>query len=148
MSMVQQMLRGLRASRLLKNAAARRDRRAMSLIEVMVVIAIILTLMGVIAIGVMAAFGDAQVQTTIITMGKVSERIEIHMLRRKKPPTTSEGLNELFDGDGTPADAWGNELVYVSPGPGGQAYDLMSYGSDGKEGGTGNAADIRWSEAR
>ena len=126
----------------------RKSRRGMSLIEVMVVIAIILTLMGVIAIGVMAAFGDAQVQTTVITMGKVSERIEIYMLRKKKPPSTSEGLAELFAEDGgAPQDAWGNEIVYLSPGPGGQPYDLVSYGSDGQEGGTGNAADIKWSEA-
>ena len=124
---------------------SKKNRRGMSLIEVMVVIAIILTLMGVIAIGVMAAFGDAQVSTTTITMGKVSERIEIYMLRKKKPPTTTDGLAELFDGE-TPTDAWDNELVYVSPGPGGQAYDLMSYGADGQEGGTGNDADIRWSE--
>jgi general secretion pathway protein G len=136
---------------LLKHLSRHRrvSRRGMSLIEVMVVIAIILTLMGVIAIGVMAAFGDAQVQTTVITMGKVSERIEIYMLRKKKPPTTSDGLGALFEGDGgAPTDAWGNELVYVSPGPGGQPYDLYSYGADGQEGGTGNNADIRWSEAK
>ena len=124
----------------------RHARRGMSLIEVMVVIAIILTLMGVIAIGVMQAFGDAQVSTTQITMGKVSERIEIYMLRKKKPPSTSEGLGELFEGDGPPNDAWGNPIVYVSPGPNGQPYDLLSYGADGQEGGTGNNADIRWSE--
>jgi len=136
-------------NRLLKHLSRHRrvSRRGMSLIEVMVVIAIILTLMGVIAIGVMAAFGDAQVSTTTITMGKVSERIEIYMLRKKKPPTTSDGLRELFEGE-APTDAWGNELVYVSPGPGGQPYDLMSYGADGQEGGTGNDADIRWSEAK
>ena len=141
----------MRKNPLLNTLSRRRRslRRGMSLIEVMVVIAIILTLMGVIAIGVMAAFGDAQVSTTIITMGKVSVRIEIYMLRKKKPPTTSEGLGELFDGDGgAPTDAWGNDIIYVSPGPGGQPYDLKSYGSDGQEGGTGNAADIVWSEAK
>ena len=135
---------------LLRKLARRRlSRRGMSLIEIMVVIAIILTLMGVIAIGVMAAFGDAQVQTTTITMAKVSERIEIYMLRKKKPPSTSEGLGELFASDGgAPTDAWGTELVYISPGPGGQPYDLVSYGADKQEGGTGNDADIRWSEQK
>ncbi len=128
---------------------SKKNRRGMSLIEVMVVIAIILTLMGVIAIGVMAAFGDAQVQTTVITMGKVSERIEIYMLRKKKPPSSGEGLAELFaDDGGAPTDAWGNELVYLSPGPGGQPYEIVSYGADGKEGGTGNDEDLKWSEQK
>ena len=38
------------------------------------------------------------------------------------------------------------QFLYVTPGPNGQAYDLISLGSDGQEGGNGNAADIRWSE--
>ena len=122
--------------------------RGMSLVEVMVVIAIILTLMSILAIGVWAIYGDSQVQTTILTMGKVNERVEIYMLRKKKAPSTADGLAMAFNGEEVPRDSWGNEFAYVSPGPNGLPYDIISYGSDGSEGGTGNAADIKWSEER
>ena len=125
-----------------------RSRRGMSLVEVMVVIAIILTLMSVLAIGVWSIFSDSQVDTTKLTMSKVNEKIEIYTLRKKKPPTTSEGLQAVFGGDAVPTDSWNNPFVYVSPGPDGQPYDLISYGSDGREGGTGNAEDIHWSAVK
>jgi general secretion pathway protein G len=128
--------------------STRRRRRGMSLVEVMVVIAIILTLMSIIAIGVFGIFKDAQVDNTKITMTKVSERLEIHMLRKKKAPSTSDGLAAAFSGEKVPKDAWGNEFQYVSPGPNGEAYDLISLGSDGQEGGTADAEDLRWSEIK
>lgn len=120
----------LRRSRL-----ERRGRRGMSLLEVMVVIAIILTLMGVLAFGVMSVFGDSQIQTTILTMNKVDERVQIYMLRKKKPPSTSEGLEAVYGNEGVPTDAWGNELKYISPGGNGRKFDLVSFGPDGVEGG-------------
>lgn len=123
-----------------------KGRRGMSLVEVMVVIAIILTLMSILAIGVFNVFGQSQVQTTVLTMGKLNERVQIYMLRKKKPPQGADGLAEAFGGEKVPTDAWGNEFLYMSPGPGGQPYEIVSYGSDGSEGGTGNAADIVWSE--
>lgn len=120
--------------------------RGMSLVEVMVVIAIILTLMGILAYGVMQVFQNSQVETTKLQMGKVAERVDMYMLRKKKPPQTSEGLEPAFNGEDVPTDSWGNAFIYVSPGPNGRPYDIMSNGSDGVEGGTGNAADIRYSE--
>jgi len=123
----------------------RRDERGMSLLEVMVVIAIILTLMGVLAFGVMSVFGDSQVQTTILTMGKVDERVQIYMLRKKKPPSTGDGLSAVYGNEGLPSDAWGNDIQYVSPGGNGRKFDLISYGPDGSEGG---GDDIIWSEQR
>ncbi|MBX2796244.1 MAG: type II secretion system protein GspG [Myxococcales bacterium] len=134
--------------RALTRRSRRRSQRGMSLVEVMVVIAIILTLMSILAIGVFSIFGESQVQTTVLTMGKVNERVEIYMLRKKKPPATSEGLTAVFGGEQVPSDSWGNEFIYVQPGPNGSPFDLISLGSDGAEGGTGNAADIRWSEQR
>jgi len=41
-----------------------------------------------------------------------------------------------------PLDPWGNPYVYSIPGLEGKAYDLKSYGADGKEGGEENNADI------
>ena len=47
-----------------------------------------------------------------------------------------------------PSDPWGNPYVYRSPGQHG-TYDIISYGADGQEGGTGTAADItNWSADR
>lgn len=40
-----------------------------------------------------------------------------------------------------PVDPWGNAYVYVQPGQHG-AYDILSYGRDGRSGGQGNDADI------
>lgn len=127
-------------------ASSRNQRRGMSLVEVMVVIAIILTLMSILAFGVMSVFQDSQVETTRLQMGKVAERVDMFMLKRKKPPTSSEGLAAVFTSDDVPTDSWGNNFLYQSPGPKNRPYDIISYGSDGKEGGTGNAADIRYSE--
>ena len=123
--------------------ALRVARRGMSLLEVMVVIAIILTLMGVLAFGVMQVFGDSQVQTTLLTMGKVDERVQIYMLRKKKPPTGGEGLGVVYTDGNLPTDAWGNEIKYAAPGGNGRPFDLISMGPDGVEGG---GDDVVWSE--
>jgi general secretion pathway protein G len=40
-----------------------------------------------------------------------------------------------------PNDPWGKPYIYRSPGER-SAYEIISYGSDGQEGGTGIAADI------
>ena len=126
---------------------AKRNRRGMSLVEVMVVIAIILTLMSVIGVGVISVFNNSKVDTTILTMGKVSQRVQIYMLRKKAPPSTSDGLAAVYtDGETVPKDSWDNEFKYVSPGPGGHDFDLISLGADGNEGGSGNNEDLKWSE--
>ena len=44
-------------------------------------------------------------------------------------------------GGQVPNDPWGKPYVYRSPGEHG-SFDLISYGSDGQEGGSGTAADL------
>ena len=68
-------------------------------------------------------------------------------------PTTSEGLNALTTSSGSdawdgpylkkalPMDPWGKPYQYQAPGSHGD-YDLLSYGKDGMQGGTGEAKDI------
>ncbi len=126
----------------------RRNRRGMSLVEVMVVIAIIVTLMSIIGFGVMNVYQDSLVDTTVLQMGEVNKRVELYSLK-KGPPSTSDGLKSVYhNGEEPPKDSWGNDFIFVSPGPNGMQYDLISYGSDGVEGGTDNAADLRWSEKK
>ena len=121
-----------------------RSRKGMSLVEVMVVIAIILTLMGILTWGIFTVFSDSQVDTTKLQMNRVAERIEIYGVR-KKLPSGSDGLSKVFP-DGAPTDSWGNEFQFVTPGPNGKSFDLISLGADGQDGGTGNDADIKYSE--
>jgi general secretion pathway protein G len=118
----------------------------MSLVEVMVVIAIILTLMSILAYGVFSIFTESKVGTSRLQMMKIAERVDVYMLRKKKPPSTGDGLGAVYGTEPVPSDSWGNEYVYVSPGPNGKPYDLISLGADGQEGGEGNDADIKLSE--
>lgn len=131
-------------------AALRRvsiDRRGMSLVEVMVVIAIIVTLMSIVGYGVMSTFESSRVDTTKLQMHEINKKIELYSLK-KKLPSTGEGIKAVYGDESVPLDSWGNEFVYISPGPDGLKYDIISYGADGAEGGTGNDADIRWSAER
>ena len=69
-------------------------------------------------------------------------------------PTTAESLSALVADPGirgygkngylerVPTDPWGNRYIYLSPGVHSQDYDLVSYGKDGEQGGTGDDADI------
>jgi len=70
-------------------------------------------------------------------------------------PSTQQGLVALFVQPANepmwhgaylkkaaPVDPWGNAYVYNSPGADGRDYDIISYGGDGKQGGTGDDADI------
>jgi general secretion pathway protein G len=70
-------------------------------------------------------------------------------------PTAAEGLQALVTRPGDykgswprdgylpkmPKDGWGNDFIYRCPGKAG-SYDIISYGSDGKEGGEDENADI------
>ncbi len=123
-----------------------RSRRGMSLVEIMVVIAIIVTVTSIIGYGIMQVWENSRVETTKLQMGRVVERIQIHTVKHKKAPTMGEGLAAVYRDEPIPTDSWGNEFVYVTPGPNGADYDIISYGRDGVQGGTGNNEDIHLSD--
>ena len=120
-----------------------RSQKGMTLVEVMVVIVIILTLMGVLAFGVFSMLGDAQGDATRVMVTKTAQNLKLQQLRGKK---LKSGSMEQYFTDGAPMDAWGEELKLVVPGPNGLKFDIISYGADGKEGGNGNDADIKFSD--
>ncbi len=93
-----------------------------------------------------------------ITMEKMTEiqaALELFRADLGRYPTTQEGLKYLIQNhDGNwhwvgpylnvkeiPSDAWGHSFLYLCPGRHGR-YDLVSYGRDGSEGGTGQDEDI------
>lgn len=122
------------------------SRRGMSLVEVMVVIAIILMLMGVVTMGIMTGLSNAQQDTTKMTMNRIAQQIDIYLLRHNNRVPSS--LSEVFTEEPVPKDAWNNEIKLETGGSGGMKYDLLSYGADGQAGGEGKDADLKWSELK
>lgn len=127
-----------------------------TLIEVMVVIVILGILAALIVPNVIGQGDKARVGTTKSTLSTVANALDLYKLDNHQYPSTQEGLDALikqpasaknwlqggYIKGGLPKDGWGADLQYVAPGSNGQAYDLYSFGGDGKEGGEGTDADI------
>ena len=126
-----------------------------TLIEILVVIAIIALIISIVGPRVLNYLAESKVKAARIQIQSFGSALDLFNLDTGRYPTTGEGLTALVQFPGTipawngpylkgsvvPNDPWGKPYVYRSPGEHG-AYDIMSYGSDGQEGGTGTAADI------
>jgi len=145
-------------NRILTLAAAReqsltrksgRSRAGMTLIEILIVIAILGSLMALVAVNVAGSFEEANVGTTELQIKKIEEGLGMYAAKHKgKYPTTSEGLEAAAKYMGAtgevPVDSWGNAFQYFSPGTNGDhKYEIISLGGDGKEGGDDTDADIK-----
>jgi len=121
----------------------------------LVVITIIGLIMALVAPRVLNYLGESKVKAARIQIESLGSALDLYYLDAGRYPTSSEGLAALVARPGNsatwngpylkgaivPGDPWGNPYVYRSPGEHG-AYDIVSYGSDGQEGGTGTASDI------
>lgn len=109
-----------------------RRARGFSLLELMLVIAIMGILMGVVAWNLVGQGDSARTEATKIKMQQIKGAIEGHIAAEGNPPT---GLNVLVTSGKIKAsaivDAWDQPLFYA-PKPPGQspAFDLRSPGKD------------------
>ena len=134
--------------------AARRQ-RGMTLIEILVVLVLIGVVMGVVAGNFIGRGEEAKRKAAKIEIEQIGQTLDLYKLETGRYPTTQEGLQALISAPAgvnnwngpywkkstVPKDPWGNEYKYASPGQHG-AYDIYSYGADGKEGGDGANKDI------
>ena len=142
---------GLRAGR----NETRSSERGFTLVEMLVVITIIGLIMGLIGPRVLNYLSESKVKAAKIQMQSFASALDLFNLDAGRYPSTAEGLTALvrrtpglaawngpyLKGNIVPNDPWNNPYVYRAPGEHG-AYDIVSYGSDGQEGGSGIAADI------
>lgn len=117
-------------------AVRARSRRAFSLLEITLVVAIIGVLMAVAAVSVMGQAERAKVKATKASMQTITTAIKSYHLENSKYPDTISMLVTAKPPylEKTPQDGWTNEFYYRVPGAGGRPFDLISFGPDGKGG--------------
>jgi general secretion pathway protein G len=130
----------------------RAGRGGFSLMELMVVIVIIGLLAGTVTISVRSYMTAALRNTAKMEIAKIAEALDMYYDNELKGyPPTGDGLAVLSKPTdkfpdaylkGKLTDPWGNAYDYIVPGPGREPFEILCYGSDGKEGGTGGAKDI------
>ena len=126
-----------------------------TLVELLVVLTIISLILGLVGPRVLNYLGESRVKAAKLQIESLGSALDLFYLDAGRYPTTSEGLDALVQrpsavqawngpyvkGGRIPVDPWGNPYQYRSPverAP----YEIVSYGSDGREGGTGTAGDV------
>jgi general secretion pathway protein G len=125
-----------------------------TLLELLVVVAIIGLLVGYVAPRYFAQVGKSEVTTVRAQIDALEKALDTYRLDTGHFPSTELGLNALvtrppgevkWNGPylrkAVPLDPWGNPYRYKSPSDKGD-YEIVSYGKDGQPGGTGEGADI------
>ena len=136
------------------------SRSGFTLIEIMVVIAVLAILAALVAPNIFGHLGTARDVAARSQMEMLGAALDAYRLDNGRYPTTEQGLEALraaptmepaarnwrgpYLRREVPRDPWDNPYIYISPGefnPNG--FDLFSYGADGQPGGEGEDADVR-----
>jgi general secretion pathway protein G len=138
-------------------AAKRDDQRGFTLLELLVVLAILGLLIGLVAPAALKQLGSAKEKIAHQSIERLGSVLDIYKLDVGIYPTTDEGLQALIarppgqqrwngpylKGERVPEDPWGRPFQYHSPSQRpGHEYDLYSLGPTGQPGGTGDNAAI------
>ena len=133
--------------------------KGFTLIELMVVMAILATLAFIVVPRFMGEPEKAKRLKAEITIANLETALKTYFLDNGFYPTTDQGLEALvretnidpvpsrwreggyLEKGKVPMDPWGNEFIFISPGVHGD-FDIISYGADRVEGGEGREADV------
>jgi general secretion pathway protein G len=143
-----------------RHAASTAGRWGFTLIEILVVIAVLAMLAALVAPNVFQHVGTARDATARSQIELLGAGLDAYRLDNGRYPTTEQGLEALQVEPDTqplpnnwrgpylrraiPLDPWGNPYIYLSPGEvNPRGYDLLSLGADGEPGGEGENADIK-----
>lgn len=141
------------------NRQRRQDQQGFTLIEILVVVAVLSILAALVAPNIFGHLGTAKDAAARSQMEMIGAALDAYRLDNGRYPTTAQGLEALRNPPTiepqprnwrgpylrreVPMDPWDYPYTFVSPGevnPGG--YDLLSYGADGQPGGEEENVDI------
>jgi general secretion pathway protein G len=136
-----------------------------TLLEILIVIAILGILASLVAVRIMDRPGEARITAAELDIKSLESALKLFRLDNAFYPSTDQGLRALveqptigrvpqkwreggyLEKESLPKDPWGNEYLYLSPGVHNRDFDLWSYGADGEEGGEGEDRDVtNWEE--
>jgi len=120
-----------------------RKHRGFTLLELLVVIVIIGLLAGYVAPRYFSQVGKSEIQVARAQIESFGKALDQYRLDTRRYPTAEEGLAAIqpYLKKALPNDPWGRPYVYRTPGQNGE-FEILSYGRDGKAGGSGDDADI------
>lgn len=137
-----------------------------TLVEVLVVIAIISLLAGVVLLNIAPQIGMGSQAAAKAQIQVLSSAVVTYRMAHGRYPTQPQGLEALVrkpeiepipenypDGGylnsrTLPLDPWKRPYIYLCPGRQREPFEIISYGADGEPGGTGANADISSAEIR
>lgn len=133
--------------------------RGFTLIELMVVMAILALLAALVGPKLLGRSDDAKISDAKVQIRNLETALKLYKLDNGQFPSTEQGLQALvtkpttgiipknYKAEGyieskqVPKDPWSNDFIYLAPGEHGD-YDLCSNGGDSARGGEGKASDI------
>ncbi|QLG89871.1 type II secretion system major pseudopilin GspG [Chitinibacter bivalviorum] len=131
--------------------------KGFTLLELLVVLLIIALLAGYVGPKLFGEVGKAKTKTAASQMKSIADALDHYRLDTGRYPSTEQGLialvkkpNEESKWNGpylmkdVPNDPWDKPYVYKVPGDNGHDYELLTFGLDGKAGGTGEDADVSY----
>ena len=131
-----------------------------TLVELLVVITIMAILASVVTLSILNRPGEARQAAAKMQIRILQTAVQNYRIDHGSPPTNDQGLEALverptlepvpnkYPAEGylesrrVPDDPWGNPYIYLSPGTGGEPFEIISYGKDAEPGGEDEAADI------
>jgi general secretion pathway protein G len=125
-----------------------------TLMELLVVLAILGLLMSLVGPRVLNQLGGAKTKTAAIQIKDLEQALEMYKLDVGRFPSTDQGLDALVEKPAgvvgwngpylkskVPLDPWNGQYQYKYPGERGEL-DIYTYGQDGSPGGEGEDADV------
>ena len=128
-----------------------RRSRGFTILEIVIVFILLAGIMAFVGPKIFEQMGKAKSSEAKVRIQHLSGQIEIYKLEVGRLPENLQALvkqpggvdrwNGPYAKEADLKDAWGNDYRYTVPGQG-KAYDLVSLGADGKDGGDGENRDV------